>query len=165
LASDVVVRLARPEDLAAASVVTVAAYAGRGFIDEAEDGYEAHLADTASRARDAELYVALLDGEVVGCVTFCPNGSSWGEIAQPGEGEFRMLGVLPSAGGRGVGVALTERCLERSRELGYHAVVLSSLPTMTTAHRMYERIGFRRTPDRDWEPAANTRLWAYRLDL
>ena len=117
------------------------------------------------RARDAELYVAVAGGEVLGCVTFCPNGSPWGEIAEPGEGEFRMLGVAASASGRGIGLALTERCLQRSRELGYHSVVLSSLPGMTTAHRMYERLGFVRTSDRDWSPAPGVLLWAYLLDL
>jgi ribosomal protein S18 acetylase RimI-like enzyme len=159
------IRLALPDDLASAARVVVEAYRGRGFIDDAEEGYQEFLADTAGRAREAELYVAVLDGVVVGCVTFCPNGSSWGEIAQPGEGEFRMLGVLPSAGGRGVGLALARHCLKRSHELGYHSVVLSSLPTMTTAHRMYERLGFLRTPDRDWSPAPDVLLWAYRLDL
>jgi ribosomal protein S18 acetylase RimI-like enzyme len=159
------IRLAGPEDLEAAGRVTVDAYRDRGFLGNAERGYELRLADTGGRARDAELYVAVEDGEVIGCVTFCPNGSSWGEIAEEGEGEFRMLGVTPWASGRGIGRALTERCLERSRELGYHSVVLSSLPGMTTAHRMYESLGFTRCPDRDWSPAPGVLLWAYRLDL
>jgi GNAT superfamily N-acetyltransferase len=159
------IRVAEPEDLGPAAQVLVAAYQDRGFLGHAEDGYAAHLADTAGRARDAELYVAALDGTVVGTVTFCPNGSVWGEIAEPGEGEFRMLGVWSAVAGRGVGRALVERCLARSRELGYHAVVLSSLPTMTDAHRVYHQLGFVRTPERDWSPAPGVDLWAYRLTL
>jgi ribosomal protein S18 acetylase RimI-like enzyme len=56
-------------------------------------------------------------------------------------------------------------CLERSIELGYSAVVLSSLPVQQAAHRLYERLGFRRTPDRDWSPATGVDLLAFRLDL
>ncbi|HET7689413.1 MAG TPA: GNAT family N-acetyltransferase [Nocardioidaceae bacterium] len=159
------IRLAREDELSAAGAVVVDAYRAGGFLDDAEKGYAAKLADTASRARDAELYVAVSDGTVVGCVTYCPFGSPWGEIAQPGEGEFRMLGVASSARGQGIGLALTELCLSRSRDLGYAAVVLSSLPAMTAAHRMYERLGFVRLPERDWEPQPSIRLWAYRLTL
>lgn len=159
------IRLAQDHELAAAGAVVVDAYLTGGFLDDAEKGYAEKLADTVSRARDAELYVALADGSVVGCVTYCPFGSPWGEIARPGEGEFRMLGVASSARGQGVGLALTERCLSRSRELGYTAVVLSSLPAMTAAHRMYERLGFGRVPERDWEPQPGIDLWAYSLSL
>jgi ribosomal protein S18 acetylase RimI-like enzyme len=165
LESEIKIRLARPVDLEGAAAVVVEAYRAGGFLEGAEDGYLARLADTAARAAQAELYVALLDRRVVGCVTFSPYGSPWGEIAAPDEGEFRMLGVSPDARGHGVGVALTEQCLTRSRDLGYRGVVLSSLPTMTDAHRLYERLGFRRVPDRDWSPAPGVRLWAYRLAL
>jgi len=163
LASEI--RLARPEDLEAAASVVVEAYRAGGFLDEAENGYVTLLADTASRAAEAELYVAVLDGRVVGCVTFSPYGSPWGEIATPDEGEFRMLGVALGARGHGIGLDLTGHCLTRSRELGYQGVVLSSLPTMTIAHRLYERLGFRRVHGRDWSPAPGVLLWAYRLSL
>jgi hypothetical protein len=36
---------------------------------------------------------------------------------------------------------------------------------MTTAHRLYERLGFRRAPDRDFEPVPGILLWAYVLPL
>lgn len=159
------IRLARADELEAAGAVVVEAYLAGGFLDNAEAGYAEKLADTAGRARDAELYVALLDDKVVGCVTYCPVGTPWGEIAGPDEGEFRMLGVAPEARGRGIGLALTQKCLDRSRELGYSGVVLSSLPTMASAHRMYEGLGFRRAPERDWSPAPGVLLWAYELTL
>jgi hypothetical protein len=55
--------------------------------------------------------------------------------------------------------------VERSQELGYRALVLSSLPAQETAHRVYERLGFRRTPDLDWSPEDGVDLLAFRLDL
>lgn len=161
------VRPAHLDELAEVGEVVVAAYDADGFL-EADDDYVPRLRDAVTRSREAEVYVAVLEdlpGEVAGTVTFCPQGSPWAEIAQPGEGEFRMLGVAPRARRRGVAAALVGACLERSRELGYDAVVLSSLPEQQSAHRLYERLGFRRLPERDWSPATGVDLLAFRLPL
>jgi ribosomal protein S18 acetylase RimI-like enzyme len=161
------VRPAHVDELAAIGDLTVAAYTNDGLLLE-DDPYTEHLRDAASRAREAEVYVAeLVDrpGELAGTVTFCPQGSPWSELAQPGEGEFRMLAVAPEARRRGVAAALVSVCVERSRELGYTALVLSSLPVQQPAHRIYERLGFRRTPDLDWSPVDGVELLAFRLDL
>lgn len=56
-------------------------------------------------------------------------------------------------------------CVERSVALGYPAVVLSSLPEQQSAHRIYERLGFRRTPGLDWSPHPGVELLAFRRDL
>lgn len=159
------IRLAAADDLAAAGDVLVAAYRFGGFLDDGHSAYAATLADTPRRSREAELYVARIDGSVVGTVTFCPDGSPWREIGRSDEGEFRMLGVSPAAAGAGVGTALAQRCLDRSGELGLRGIVISSLPTMTGAHKVYERLGFTRTPERDWSPAHGVLLHAYVLDL
>lgn len=161
--SDLVIRRARPADLAAAGEVTVAAYAE--FTTGPEDHYVDLLRDAARRDREAELWVAERDGEVVGTVTVALPGSPWREIGADDEGEFRMLAVAPSARRLGVGDALTQHALERFRGLGMRAVVLSSLSTMTAAHRIYERLGFRRTPERDWSPVPGVDLIAYRKEL
>jgi ribosomal protein S18 acetylase RimI-like enzyme len=161
------VRPAHVDELAAVGDLTVAAYTADGFLRE-DDPYVEHLRDAVTRAREAEVYVAVLfglPGDIAGTVTFCPQGSPWCEIAQPGEGEFRMLAVAPEARGRGVAAALVSVCIERSRELSYGAVVLSSLPAQQPAHRIYERLGFRRTPELDWSPVEDVDLLAFRLDL
>jgi ribosomal protein S18 acetylase RimI-like enzyme len=159
----VLVRRARPEDLEAVGAITVAAYSQ--FTQGPDDSYVAKLRDAATRDREAELWVAELDGAPVGTVTIALPGSPWREIAADDEGEFRMLAVSPAARRRGVGDALTRLVLERFRALGFRAVVLSSLAQMTDAHRVYERLGFRRTPDRDWSPLPGVELIAYRLEL
>jgi len=163
--SDLRVRLARPEEYAAVGEVTVAAYREDGYLLGPADPYADHLRDVATRACEAELWVATDNDAVLGAVTFCPYGSPWGELAHKGEGEFRMLAVAPHARGRGVGDALVRVCLDRSRALGYDAVVLSSLPQMTAAHRLYERHGFARQPRRDWTPYPGVELWAFGLAL
>ena len=161
------IRPAHVAELAEIGDLTVAAYTFDGPLEE-DDPYVEHLRDAVTRAREAELYVALLDDRphpIAGTVTFCPEGSAWSEIAQPGEGEFRMLAVAPGARRRGVAESLVRLCLERSTELGYTAVVLSSLPVQQSAHRIYARLGFRRIPDRDWSPAEGVDLLAFRVDL
>ena len=111
------------------------------------------LRDVARRAADAELLVAAgAEGRVLGTVTFVPDGGPLGEIAGPQESEFRMLAVDPAGQARGVGTALTRHVLDESRGRGKRGVVCSSLPEMRAAHRVYQRLGFRRVPERDWSP-------------
>lgn len=143
----------------------MAAYAG--FTRGPADPYVARLRDAATRDREAELWVATPDDgdEVLGCVTICPPGSTWRELAGPDEGEFRMLAVAPAARGRGVGQALVELVLEHFRAVGARAVVMSSPPDMTAAHRLYDRLGFVRTPGLDWSPVPDVPLLAYRKEL
>jgi len=155
------IRLARPEDLSAVGEVTVAAYAD--FTLGPADPYIARLRDAASRAQQAELWLAEDNAAVLGTVTVCPPGSVWREISRPGEGEFRMLAVAPQARGRGVGEALARFAIDRLAAQGAHAVVLSSLSTMHAAHRLYERLGFRRDAERDWSPTPGVELLAYVL--
>lgn len=158
------IRRARPEEYAAIGAVTLAAY--ESFLTSAEDHYRNHLLDVAARDREAEVWVATSDdGELLGNVTVCPAGSPWCEIAGDGEGEFRMLAVAPAAQGRGVGGALAEFVVDRFRTESASAIVLSSLETMTAAHRVYERLGFRRVPGLDRQPAPGVDLIAYRLEL
>ena len=155
------IRLCRPEDLSAVGEVTVAAYAD--FTLGPADPYVARLRDAASRAQQAELWLAEDDAAVLGTETVCQPGSVWREISRPGEGEFRMLAVAPQARGRGVGEALARFAIDRLAAQGAHAVVLSSLSTMHAAHRLYERLGFRRDAERDWSPTPGVELLAYVL--
>jgi ribosomal protein S18 acetylase RimI-like enzyme len=155
-------RPVRAEELAAVGRLTADVYIGDGFVG-ASDGYVAKLADTAQRAREAEVWVAVEGDHVLGSVTFVLPGSPYREIAHDDEGEFRMLAVDATARGRGVGQALVELCLRRSRELGYAGVRMSTMDRMTSAHRVYERLGFTRIPDDDWSPEPGVALLAYGL--
>ena len=153
------VRLATDADLAAVGELTVAAYAE--FTEGPADPYVERLRDAAARAAQAELWVADDGGALLGTVTRCPAGSPWREISRPGEGEFRMLAVAPEARGRGVGEALTRHVLAVCADAGESAVVISSLAEMTAAHRVYDRLGFRRLPERDWSPLDGVDLIAF----
>lgn len=158
------IRLALPHEYDDAGELTAAAYAGDGLIPEGDD-YLGELRDARRRAEEAELWVAVEEDRLLGCVTYCPSGSPYLELAGPDDGEFRMLAVAPDARRRGVAEALVRRCLDRARELDRTAMVLCSMDLMTGAHRLYGRLGFERWPERDWSPVKTVQLWAFRLAL
>lgn len=163
--SELTIRPARADEVQTAGRLTVEAFVASGVIS-GDSPYARSLADAGPRAREAELLVAVdADGAVLGTVTVAPPSTPWAQVAGPGELEFRMLAVRSQARGRGVGEALTRAVLDRAAELGLGAVVLSSSTKMTTAHRIYERLGFYRTPAKDWQPSPETHLLTYRLDL
>ena len=164
--ADVLVRPVRDGEVGAVGRLTVAAYRADDLLVE-DDFYEPVLADAGRRAREAEVLVAVEgpDDRLLGAVTYCAPGSPWAELSADGEGEFRMLAVDPAARRRGVARLLVDACVARSRLLGHRAVVLSSLPMMTGAHRLYAAVGFVRTPETDWTPAPGVDLWGFRLDL
>jgi ribosomal protein S18 acetylase RimI-like enzyme len=132
--------------------IVVRAYDEVGAL-EGDDEYVPELRDVARRVREAVVFAALdeADGTPLGCVTYVPGpDNAWAEHLRAGEASIRMLAVDPAAQRRGVGTALVEACLVRARADGRRAVFLHSLPVMTGAQRVYDRLGFRRVPERDW---------------
>ncbi|MGN8247447.1 GNAT family N-acetyltransferase [Cellulomonas soli] len=149
------VRVALPHDIADAGALTAEAYLADGLLDPG-DAYEAELRDAARRAREAILLVATvpmpLGGAdvVVGSLTLAPYGSSYAEVAGPGEVELRMLAVAPEVRGQGIAEMLMLAALREAVGSGADRVVLSTLDSMTAAHRLYDRLGFASAPERDW---------------
>ena len=162
--TDLVTRLAQPADLEQIATLTVRAYVNEGLL-RPDDEYVKELEDVEARRAGAEVWVAADEQRILGSVTFCPPGSVFRELAGEGEGEFRMLAVDPDARGRGAGRVLVNRCLDRCRELGLAELVLCSMPTMTTAHRLYESFGFVRDESLDWDVDATLRLWGFRATV
>ncbi|MGW6132563.1 GNAT family N-acetyltransferase, partial [Cellulomonas sp. NPDC055163] len=133
-----------------------------------EDEYTVELQDAERRAQEAVLLVALVPsvpprglltdvhegevdaGVVVGTVTLAPSGTSYAEVAEPGEAEIRMLAVAPEARRRGAAEALMRSALEHAVTSGHRRVVLSTFDAMQSAQRLYRRLGFRPVPERDW---------------
>jgi ribosomal protein S18 acetylase RimI-like enzyme len=157
------VEAARPHDYAAIAELTVRVYVDGGL---ASPAYAPELADVAGRASRSELMVVRDTGDgVVGCVALVLEGDFGNVIASAEEAEFRMLVVDPGAQGRGIGELLVTSCLDRARAAGKRRMVLSTDPRMTAAHRLYQRLGFTRLPERDWAPAPGVDLQVYALDL
>ncbi|MDQ1393747.1 MAG: hypothetical protein QOF30_2724 [Acidimicrobiaceae bacterium] len=161
----VIVRPVGREDAETAGRVVVAAFEAVPGA-HMNGGYAAELADVAGRAKVSEVLVAVDGRDLVGCVTLVPDHRSpLAEQVEEGECQIRMMAVAPSYQGRGVGQLLLDASLQRARALGRRAVLLHSTPAMTAAHRLYQRNGFVRVPERDWLPEPDLLLIAFRLDL
>ena len=154
---------ARPEDYERIAELTVGVYVDGRL---ASDRYTPQLADVAGRASRSELLVVRdADGRIVGSVALVLSGD-FGEVTtSDDEAAFRMLVVDPAAQGQGVGRLLVSACLDRARAVGKRRMVISTDPRMTTAHRLYERFGFTRLPERDWSPMAGIDLLVYSREL
>ena len=167
---DLLIRVATDDDVAAAGALTAQAYQTDGLVRDGDD-YVDELMDAVRRAREASLLVALAPGEttgprpdadddvdsdeddppaLVGTLTIAPAGTSYAEIAEPGEVELRMLAVAPEARRRGIAEALVRAAMREAVTLRARRVVLSALEEMTSAHRLYDRLCFTRVPERDW---------------
>jgi ribosomal protein S18 acetylase RimI-like enzyme len=160
----VTVRLARPGEYARIGELTVEVYVHGGLVHPG-DSYVDRLRNAADRAAKAELLVAEVAGEIAGAVAYCPPDSPYAELAGPDEGEFRMLAVLERVRGGGAGRALVQACADRARDAGLVALRLSTQSNMRSAQRLYERMGFERTPERDWCPVPGVALMTYALAL
>jgi ribosomal protein S18 acetylase RimI-like enzyme len=153
---------ATPADFARIAELTAGVYRDEGL---APEEYQRELRDVAGRAERAELLVARDGDAVVGSVALVLAGE-FGEITDSDdEAAFRMLVVDAAVRGRGVGELLVRECLARARAAGKRRMVLSTDPSMRAAHRLYERLGFRRLPERDWSPLPGVDLMAYGLEL
>jgi ribosomal protein S18 acetylase RimI-like enzyme len=161
--SSLVVEAARAADFPRIAELTVGVYVGGGL---ASEDYAQELADVTGRAALSELLVVRDgSGTVVGSVALVLSGAFGNVTTSDEEAAFRMLVVDPAVQGRGVGELLVSTCLDRARAAGKRRMVISTDPRMTAAHRLYERLGFTRLPERDWSPVPGIDLLVYARDL
>jgi ribosomal protein S18 acetylase RimI-like enzyme len=146
------VRPVREDEMDEAGRVTALAY--REFVRPGDTDWERYLdeiADVPTRAERTEVLVAVEDGRILGSATLeiTTRVSPDAERAlDPDESHIRMLGVDPSARGRGVARTLMAACFDRARQEGKRRITLHTTMRMQAAQRMYESMGFRRLPDR-----------------
>jgi len=159
------IREARPEEYDSIADLTVAAYQGLAGA-HLSGGYEGRLRDVKGRAAGAVVLVAVEDGSILGAVTYVPGPQSpSAELLDEGEAGMRMLAVGSPARRRGLGTALVLACINQARREGRHRVCLHTTPWMSDARRIYEKLGFRRDPERDWVPVPGVALLSFVFDL
>ena len=104
------------------------------------------------------------DGRVLGGVAYVPEpGAPFSESERGSEAGFRMLAVDPAVGGRGIGRALAEACIDRARAEGRSGVAILTRPSRSVAHGLYTSLGFQRDPTRDREYDPGRWLWSFVL--
>jgi GNAT superfamily N-acetyltransferase len=87
------------------------------------------------RISEGPVWVALLDGEIVGTV---------GAVARSSGLYIRGMGVLPRARGHRIGELLLKEIEDYARDEGHNRLYLSTTPFLDRAIRLYEQFGFRR---------------------
>lgn len=92
---------------------------------------------TAYRGWGGQMWVATLDGQVVGCVGSKPHVDAV---------ELKSLYVAPAGRRRGLGMRLSRLVEDEARRVGAGRLVLWSDTRFADAHRLYERLGYRRLP-------------------
>ena len=159
----VIVREARPDELAAIGDLRVAAYRADGFLPE-NSRYTATLRGLGSDGA-GDVLAAVGGGQLLGTVMLQHWPRAGNVVRGPGEAEIRALAVAPHARGRGIGRALLTAVMERATHRQVRHLLLLTQPDMRAAHHLYAGAGFSRLPDRDWSPEPGEILLAYGLVL
>jgi ribosomal protein S18 acetylase RimI-like enzyme len=133
-------------------------YAAWLGIDLGFQGFEEELASLPGEysAPGGALFLAVDGEDRLGCVGVRPL--EWPRIA-----ELKRLWVRPGGRGRGLGASLSRAALSFARDAGYERVRLDTLPTMVSARRLYEALGFREIEPYRFNPVEGARYME--LDL
>ena len=86
-------------------------------------------------------YVAEIDGEIIGGSGIYPTAG-----LPEGTCELVKLYLSPKGRGKGIGRSLLEKCIIAAKEMGYKKIYLETMPELTIAIPMYERLGFTYLP-------------------
>jgi len=130
-----------PDDLAATKALFDAYAASLGINLSYQNFVEEMAAMPGKYAPpNGELLLARgADNSALGCVGLRP-------LAEDGACEMKRLYVMPEGRGLGVGKALAGRVVDEARRIGYRRMLLDTLPSLTTAVALYDRMGFARIP-------------------
>ena len=120
--------------------------------------FSTHFRDSREESRDEwlktfagteeQILIGYRDGQPVACwaIVSVEQSRHYHGPALPINACYLAFAVtLPEARGSGIGVALTEACLQRARELGFESIVTDWRVTNLLASRFWPKRGFRTT--------------------
>lgn len=159
ISEEYIVRNAKPEEFEAIGKLMVQVYSQlEGFPKESEQpNYYKMLANIGELANkpETELLVAVSpDEKIAGTVVYFGDmkhyGSGGTATNEQNASGFRLLAVDPQTRGKGIGKLLTNECIRKAKEKKRCQVVIHSTMAMSTAWKMYENLGFKRSEDLDF---------------
>jgi putative acetyltransferase len=115
---------------------------GTVYYDESTD----HLSEVFKTA-GSMYFVAELDGEILGGSGIYPTAN-----LPEGTCELVKLYLSSKARGKGLGKNLLQKCIAAAKDMGYKKIYLETMPELTIAIPMYEKLGFTYLP----EPQGNS---------
>jgi ribosomal protein S18 acetylase RimI-like enzyme len=154
LSKRVVIREARPEDDAAVGELLVEAFITQYAKKLPEVVYteerKRSLRDVAGKRAVARVWVAELEGRVVGTVALWPPGAPGSEAWLPGAADLRHLATSVDFHGQGLSKPLLDEAERVAREeWRVPAICLHVRRGVEGVARMYQRRGFLREPSAD----------------
>ena len=163
-------RSALPQEYEVIGQVTTQGFENGPYGKATDPERIALLNDAQGRAAAGDLLVAVSQGEVIGTATLLRPDTPYNRQARPDEAELRLVAVLPVARGRGVAAGLVDLAWRRAQEnaanWGVTGLVLDAGERNVVAHRLYERCGFTRHPERERIHLPGLgQLLVYRKDL
>jgi ribosomal protein S18 acetylase RimI-like enzyme len=139
-------------------------------LDEQPEYYNL-LLNVEKRVKNPAIHVFAAvsgSGELLGSVDFIDDMKQYGSggtaSAVPNAAGIRLLAVKPQCRGMGIGKALTQHCIRRAMDLGKSKVILHTTKAMETAWKMYEKMGFERFPELDFQQRT-LEVFGFRLAL
>lgn len=104
---------------------------------------------------EGRLYVALADGNAVGCVALCKISNKYCEL--------KRLYVKPSYRGLHIGKVLAEYTIQSAKAIGYEYMRLDTFPFMARAIQVYQQLGFHFIEKYNDNPAENALFMELKL--
>ncbi|WP_138496155.1 GNAT family N-acetyltransferase [Paenibacillus pinistramenti] len=113
--------------------------------------YRDSILESVYREGPEARIVAEKDGEIVGSLLlFLTSEAAYGrpelDIQAP---IIRLLAASPKVRGQGVATRLIQATVERAKRYGAERIYLHSSDLMASAIRLYEYLGFERTPEKE----------------
>ena len=82
-------------------------------------------------------YVVEQEGKIIGGAGISPLQNSNENIC-----ELQKMYFLEEARGKGIGLKMIHKCIEKARELGFEKCYLETMPNMEDAQKLYKKVGF-----------------------
>ena len=166
-APGLVVRPARPEDDASVGELLIEAfvetYARKLPEVVVTERRKAELRAVADKRAVAHVWVAELDGQLVGTVSLWPPNAPGSEAFIPDAADIRHMAVSPRHRGLGISRALLDAAEARAWELGARAICLHVRREATGVAGVYRARGYQRRPEGDLDYLPEVFLEAYLL--
>ncbi len=165
-----IIRQALPTEFESIGMLMVSVYSAlEGFptMQEQPEYYKmlSNIGQLAQKP-NTQLLVAIGSDKILGAVVYFSDmrqyASGGTALQEKNASGFRLLAVAKEAQGQGIGKALIEHCVALAQKNGHKQVIIHSTKAMQTAWKIYEKRGFKPSPDLDFIQG-NLQVFGFRL--